>query len=103
MLYMSQEEARAHILARQGLAEPYASPLEALHAVFGIQVQYAMSLPVALALRTKGLKPNWHRKEEHRDVLKSWTLRHTLHAHTAPDHALIRGAFGDSYFREFCG
>lgn len=103
MLYMSQEEARAHILARHGLSEPFKTPLDALHAVFGIQVQYAMSLPVALALRTKALKSNWHKKEEHREVLKSWTLRHTLHAHTSPDLALILGAYGESYFKAFCG
>jgi hypothetical protein len=102
MLYLSQDEARAHILAQQGLSEPYSTPLKALHAVFGIQVQYAMSLPVALALRTKGVKPNWHKKEEHRDVLKGWTLRQTLHAHTAPDHAIVLAAFAESYFKRFC-
>lgn len=95
MLYLSQEAARAHILARHGLAEPYANPLDALHAVFAIQVQYAMSLPVALALRTKGLKPSWHKKEEHRDILKSWTLRSTLHSHTAEDHAIALAALRD--------
>jgi hypothetical protein len=101
MLYLTQAEARAHMLGKHGLAEPYSTPLEALHAVFGIQVQYAASLPVALALRTKGLKSGWHKKDEHRDVLKSWTLRHTLHAHTAGDYAIVLGAIGEPFFKRF--
>lgn len=95
MLYLSQEAARSQILARHGLAQPYANPLDALQAVFAIQVQYAMSLPVALALRTKGLKPTWHKRDEHKDILKSWTLRSTLHAHTARDHAVALAALRD--------
>lgn len=95
MAIISQEEARAHILARHGLSVPYASPLDALHGIFAIQTQYASSLPIALAFRVKNLNPTWHRKEEHRDVLKCWTLRSTLHAHTAEDHAVAVAALRD--------
>jgi hypothetical protein len=69
--------------------------LDALHGIFAIQTQYASSLPIALAFRVKNLKPTWHMKEEHRDVLKCWTLRSTLHAHTAADHAVAVAALRD--------
>ena len=95
MAAITQEEARAHILARHGLSSPFASPMDALHGIFAIQTQYASSLPIALAFRVKGLKPTWHKKEEHRDVLKCWTLRSTLHAHTAEDHAIAVAALRD--------
>jgi hypothetical protein len=95
MAAITQEEARAHILSRHGLSSPYASPMDALNGIFAIQTQYASSLPIAFAFRVKGLKPTWHKKEEHRDVLKCWTLRSTLHAHTAEDHAIAVAALRD--------
>ena len=95
MATITQDEARAHILSRHGLAASFGSPLEALHSVFAIQVQYASSLPTALAFRVKDLKPNWHKQEEHQSVLKCWTLRSTLHAHTADDHAIALAALRD--------
>ncbi|MBC8063956.1 MAG: AlkZ family DNA glycosylase [Chlorobia bacterium] len=102
MLRLTQTQARAHILGRHGLSQPYATPLEALHAVFAIQTQYSASLPTALAFRVKSFKPTWHKKEENKTVLKSWTLRHTLHAHTAADFAVAMGAIGENFFLRFC-
>lgn len=102
MLYLSQEEARAHLFAKQGLSTPLDSPLDVFDSLCAIQTQYAASLPTTLALRLDKLKPTWHTKQEHQTVLKSWTLRHTLHAHTAEDHATILGAIGDQFFKRFC-
>lgn len=95
MRTLSAEEARAHILARQGLSGHFAKPLDVFHGIFAIQTQYASSLPIALSFRLKDLKPTWHKREEHQSVLKSWTLRSTLHAHTADDHAIAVAALRD--------
>jgi len=92
-MLLTQDQARSMILRRHGLIEPFAKPLEAMGAVFAVQTQYAASLPMALATRTKGLKAGWHKKVEH-DVVKSWTLRHTLHAQLAEDHDLFLAAGG---------
>jgi len=92
---MTQEEARAHILGRQGLSTSFATPIDALHGIFAIQTQYASSLPIALALRLKRLKPTWHADKGHQSVLKCWTLRSTLHAHTGDDHAIAVAALHD--------
>lgn len=102
MLYLSQEEARAHLFAKQGLSTPLDSPLDVFDNLCAIQTQYAASLPTTLGLRLSKLNPTWHNKKEHQTVLKSWTLRHTLHAHTAEDHATILGAIGDQFFKRFC-
>jgi hypothetical protein len=95
MLSLSQEEARAHILVRQGLSRPFANPIDALQGIFAIQTQYASSLPIALGFRVQGLKSTWHKRAENQAVLKSWTLRSTLHAHTASDHAIAVAALRD--------
>jgi hypothetical protein len=95
MPMITQERARAHILTRHGLSVPFPAPLDALRGIFAIQTQYASSLPIALAFRVRNLKSTWHSREEHRDVLKSWTLRSTLHAHTAADHAIVIAALRD--------
>jgi hypothetical protein len=95
MAKVTQEQARAHILARQGLILPFSNPLEALHGIFAIQTQYASSLPIALAFRVSKLSPNWHTDQDHRNILKGWTLRSTLHAHTADDHAIAIAALRD--------
>ncbi len=102
MIYLSQEEARAHLLAKQGLSTPLDSSLSVFGHLCAIQTQYAASLPTTLALRLTRLKPTWHTTDDHQTVLKSWTLRHTLHAHTTEDHATILGAIGEQFFNRFC-
>ena len=99
---LTQNQARSIILRRHGLIEPFAAPLEAMRAVFAVQTQYAASLPMALAVRTKGLKAGWHKKAEHQDVVKSWTLRFTLHAQAAEDHDLYLAAAGPWAFGRYC-
>jgi len=98
---LTQDQARSIILRRHGLVDPFDKPLEAMRAVFAVQTQYAASLPAALAVRTKGLKANWHKKAEHSDVVKSWTLRNTLHAQTAEDHALYVSVAGKRIYGRY--
>lgn len=100
-MQLTQDQSRSIILHRHGLIEPFAKPLEAMNAVFAVQTQYAASLPMALAVRTKGLKAGWHHKAEHQDVVKSWTLRHTLHAQAAEDHDLFLAAAGKRMFDRY--
>jgi hypothetical protein len=92
-----QEAARRFILDRQGLLTPYSDPLEALRAVVAVQTQYAASLAVALGARCRSLPAGWEAEafNETRCVVKSWTLRATLHAHRWEDYPTLVGTLQD--------
>lgn len=65
-----------------------------------VQTQYAASLAVAVAARTRRPKPGWDEAAlvPGGPLVKSWSVRHTLHAHTREDHALILGAVGHHWY-----
>ncbi len=90
------EQLRRSILSRQGLIVPFADPLDAVRAMVAVQTQYAASLPVAVATRVKKATPGWDEQalEVGGRLIKSWSLRHTLHAHTSEDHQLVVGTLG---------
>ena len=87
---------RRSILHRQGLIRPFEDPFDAVRSMVAVQTQYAASLPVAVAVRTKRVKPGWDDRALEADgtLIKSWSLRHTLHAHTIEDHRLVVGTLG---------
>lgn len=99
-MVLSLSELRHTILSRQGLIEPFAEPLEAVRAMIAVQTQYAASLPVAVAARTKKAKPGWDEAalQPGGALIKSWSLRHTLHAHTREDHTLVVGSLGPHFY-----
>src|SRR5687768_4047159 len=100
---MTIAEARRRILSQQGLIEAFADPLRAVRAMVAVQTQYAASLPTAVAARTKKLPKDWEASVlvENGPIVKSWSVRHTLHAHLREDHALILGCIGDRYFQRY--
>jgi hypothetical protein len=100
---LTLEEAQARVLCAQGLSEPFTDPEAAVGACIAVQTQYAMSLPVAAAARTKGQKSDWDERAlaAGGSLVKSWTLRHTLHAHAREDHALILGAVGERFYNHY--
>lgn len=102
---MDLNETRAELLDRQGLIRGFSDPFEAVRAMVAVQTQYAASLPVSVATRLRIGEPGW--EEEHLEpgggLIKSWSVRHTLHAHLAQDHALILGTIGDRAYRRYVG
>ena len=86
----------ALLLRNQGLTDPLPDPDAALERVVAVQTQYAQSLEIALAARSrKGLK-GWEAgalaPEGH--AHKSLGLRHTLHTHGPEGWALVHDAVG---------
>jgi hypothetical protein len=95
VIKISPDLARGFILRRHHLIEPAADPMDVVKALFGIQTQYAMSLPVALAARSRITK-TWEERQANKakTLVKTWSLRHTLHVHAAEDFGLIISAMG---------
>ena len=87
----------ALLLKNQGLTEPLPDPDAALERVVAVQTQYAQSLEIALAARSKKRLKGWEMRglapEGH--LHKSWGLRHTLHTHGPQGWALVHGAVGE--------
>jgi len=56
-----------------------------------VQTQYAASLPAAVAARVKKVRLGWDDEalEHGGRLVKSWTVRSTLHAHLPEDHSLL--------------
>lgn len=100
---MTTAEARRLILGRQGLIEPFEDPFEAVRAMVAVQTQYAASLETAAAARTRRPKVGWERDAltPPAPLLKSWSLRHTIHVLTPDDLALILDCFGAPYYKKY--
>lgn len=98
---ISREEALHGMLQRQGLTSPYDSPRQVLSALVAIQTQYAASLPVAVAVRCPSAGPRWHLEAlvPLGEVVKTWSLRRTLHAHLRGDHELLLSVLAPDYRR----
>jgi hypothetical protein len=66
-----------------------------------VQVQYAASLGVAVAARVKRMKPSWPDAAFNRNptLVKTWSLRHTLHAHLVSDRPLLKALNQPRYER----
>jgi len=88
---MTQAEARRWILARQGLITPFEDPFDAVQAMVAVQTQYAASLPTAVAARVRKVKLGWDDAalQAGGRLIKSWTVRSTLHAHLPEDYSLL--------------
>lgn len=101
---ISQKQARAFLISSQGLAEPFPTPEETVHRLFCVQTQYAASLGVAVAARVKRMKPSWPDDAINRNptLVKTWSLRSTLHVHHVSDRALLKSFNGPAY-QKFLG
>lgn len=80
-----------------------ADPDSALDRVVTVQTQYAMSLEVALAIRSRRKVKGWERKALAEDghLHKSWGLRRTLHTHGPQGWAVVHGALGERWHTRF--
>lgn len=103
-LTITQQQARAWLVAGQGLAEPFDSPEDVVGSLFGVQVQYAASLGVAIAARVRRMKASWPDDAFNRNpsLVKTWSLRSTLHAHLVSDRPLLK-AFSKPRYEQFLG
>ncbi len=92
------------ILRSHGLLTPVAGPIDAVRACVGVQTQYATSLPVGVAARTAKTKKDWDYKAlQSGELIKSWTVRSTIHVHTPEDYGLMLEAFGEARRKRFVG
>lgn len=84
------------ILNRQGLVNPEKDPLAMAQRLVCVQTQYSASLPVALACRGADLCYAWDTKVlDSSQMLKFWSVRGTLHAHTPDNYVLMLEALGE--------
>ncbi len=66
-----------------------------------VQTQYAASLPVAVAARCSRATPLWDVPALEDWLVKSWGVRHTLHAHTHEDYNLILSVMAERSRKRF--
>lgn len=96
MQKLSRAQGATLLLRNQSLLQRSTTADEALRAVFAVQTQYAGSLIAALVARVKKMPKGWEAKAlvQDSDIVKSWSLRHTLHVHRKDDHAMAIQLFG---------
>lgn len=68
-----------------------------------VQTQYAQSLEIALAARSKKRLKGWEARAlgERGHLHKSWGLRRTLHAHGPEGWRLVHGALGSGWHERY--
>ena len=73
-----------------------------MQALFAVQTQYAADLGVAIAARVKRMKPSWPEDAFNRNpiLLKTWSLRSTVHVHSLSDRAMLQ-AFNIPRYEQF--
>ncbi|HET7573070.1 MAG TPA: winged helix DNA-binding domain-containing protein [Gaiellaceae bacterium] len=90
---MSWEQVRARRLARSRLLEPAGSLVEAARATCGIQAQLQVAAELGLGLRAGATQAEVRRALwEERSLVRTWTLRGTLHLHPADELGLWTAA-----------
>lgn len=90
------QQALAFTLARQHISQPAADPLEAVRRLVLVQSQYDASVPVAIWARTQSLSTTWTDEQLYRQrgLVKTWSVRSTVHVLAAADLALLTAAVG---------
>jgi hypothetical protein len=96
---LSWPQVLARRVERQGLAarRPAARRLDVASAIGGLHAQVFASAELTLWARTDGLEAGTVAADlwEARSLVKTWTLRGTLHLHPAAELGLWVGAQGD--------
>ena len=103
---LTWEQVRARRLARHHLAKPASRTrlVEVVREVGGIHAQVLSAAELALSARVRGLTQEHVSRAlwEDRTLVKTWTLRGTLHIHPADELGLWlaarRAVVGDWYF-----
>jgi hypothetical protein len=90
---LTWEQVRARRLARSLLLEPAGSVVEAARATCGIQAQLQAAAEIGLGLRSGATQTEVRRALwEERTLVRTWTLRGTLHLHPADELGLWTAA-----------
>jgi hypothetical protein len=87
-------QVRARRLARSRMTQPADSVVEAVRSTCGIQAQLQAAAEIGAALRTESATQADVRRElwERRTLVRTWTLRGTLHLHPADELGLWTAA-----------
>lgn len=97
--HLTHNQARRLTLALQHVSVPAPDPLDVVRRLTAIQTQYAANLPGSLWSRTQSVTPAWidDALKANRTLVKTWTVRGTLHTVASEDLALHTGAYGRSW------
>jgi hypothetical protein len=93
---ISPRQAIALTLSRQYLVEPAARPMDAVRRLVVVQAQYAASVPLAIRARCPSVPQGWAEQAlaRSRRLVKTWSVRGTVHASAAADLPLLTQAIG---------
>lgn len=100
---LTADQALVFTLHRQHLAQSADSPLTALRRLTAVQAQYDAGLPLALLARCPGMSREWPQRAlfETRELVKTWSLRGTIHIQAAADLALLVRSVGGQQAADF--
>jgi uncharacterized protein YcaQ len=101
-IVLTAEQATAFTMTRQFLAKPAQNPLDTVRRLVAIQAQYATSVPLTLWARTDSFPAGWVDEAllATRELVKTWSLRGTVHVLASADLAMIVAAVGLQQVRE---
>jgi hypothetical protein len=91
---LTWEEVRSRRLARSRLTDRARSVVEAVGSTCGIQAQLQAAAEIGIGVRSDGVTQEDVRRElwERRTLVRTWTLRGTLHLHPADELGLWTAA-----------
>lgn len=100
---LSSDDAKRMLLDGQCLTHKHSDPIEVISQLVAVQTQYAQSLPSALASRLKSGGLDWIEEEiaPNGRLIKSWSVRHTLHTMELPTFELLRLALERESYAAF--
>ncbi len=102
-LNLSSQQAIAFIFEHQLLTQPVTSPEAVAERLIAIQTQYHLSLPGAIWSRTNGVSAEDvdNALLYDRSLVKTWSVRHTLHTHRSADLPLLMQAVNQENYQTF--
>lgn len=100
---MSPADLRRLLYVAQNIGNRTQNAIEAVHSLVAVQTQYAMSLPNAVAVRSRANRKPWWTKaiQPGNGLVKSWTVRYTLHTMTDENYGLLTRAFGERQYARY--
>lgn len=100
---LSRHEARRLLLWNQRLTGNWGDPIDIIRHLVAVQTQYSQSLPSVLAARASMRDFGWIEREllPAGCLIKSWTVRHTLHTMVESKFELLRTALEKESYEAF--
>jgi hypothetical protein len=102
-MMLTREQALGLLMRKQALSERLDDPFGVVDRLIAVQTQYAASLPQAVAVRLRRPSQGWIEQElrPRGRLVKTWTIRNTLHTMTEDGFALLLRAVGEPRLKKF--